>query len=59
MLVLPGALGLPCPPFMCGQLCVALCVVDGEGAAAVLVDPALAAVVPAVDDEAVDTGVDE
>jgi len=58
VLVLPGALGLPCPPFMCGQLCVALCVVDGEGAAAVLVDPALAAVVPAVDDEVVDAVVD-
>jgi hypothetical protein len=35
---------------MFGQLCVA----DGEGVAAVLADPALLAVVPAVDDDVVD-----
>ena len=59
MLVLPGAPGLPCPPFMCGQLRVALRVVDGEGAAAVLVDLGLAAVVAAVDDDVVDVVLDE
>jgi hypothetical protein len=51
---------------MFGQLCVALCVADGVGVAAVLADPALSAVVPVVDDDVdvvdddvVDAGVDE
>jgi len=41
---------------MFGQLCVALCVADGEGegVAAVLADPALTAVVAAPDDVAED-----
>ena len=60
VLVLPGVL---CPFFMFGQLCVARCVADGEGVAAVLADPLLAAVVPDADDEAADDvvadGVDE
>jgi len=56
VLVLPGAL---CPFFMFGQLCVVLCVADGDGVAAVLADPLLAAVVPDVDDEAVDDVVDD
>lgn len=43
MLPLAGAPGWPCPFFLFGQLCVALCVADGEGLAA-----AVAAVVPAV-----------
>ena len=52
--------GVPCLPFMFGQLCVALCVADGVGVAAVPVDLALSAVVPAVDDDDVDdAGVDE
>ncbi len=37
-------------PFMFWQLCVALCVADGDGVAAVLADPALAAVVVVPDD---------
>ena len=53
MLVLAGAPGLPCPFFMFGQLCVALCEAEGEGVA-VLADAALTAVVPVVDDEVVD-----
>jgi hypothetical protein len=48
VLVLAGAPGLPCPFFMFGQLCVALCEADGEGLA--VADAALAAVVPMVDD---------
>jgi len=53
VLVLAGAPGLPCPFFMFGQLCVALCEAEGEGVA-VLADAALTAVVPVVDDEVVD-----
>ena len=55
VLALPGA---PCPFFMFWQLCVVLCVPDGLGVAGLLADPLLAAVVPAVDDEAVDDVVD-
>jgi hypothetical protein len=55
VLVLPG---VPWPFFMFGQLCVVLCVADGDGVAAVLADPLLAAVVPDVDDEVVDDEVD-
>jgi hypothetical protein len=55
VLVLPG---VRCPLFMFGQLCVALCVADGEGVAAAFADPLLAAVVPDVDDEVVDDVVD-
>ena len=55
MLVLPGALR---PFFMFGQLCVVLCVADGDGVAAAFADPLLAAVVPDVDDEVVDDEVD-
>jgi hypothetical protein len=55
VLVLPGAL---CPFFMFGQLCVLLCVADGDGVAAVPADPLLAAVVPDADDEVVDDEVD-
>jgi hypothetical protein len=59
VLPLAGASGLPCPFFMFGQLCVALCVAAGEGVAAVAADPLLTVVVPDVDDvEAVDAGVD-
>ena len=60
MLLLAGALGLACPFFMFGQLCVALCEADGEGLA--VADAALAAVVPEVEavvdvvDEVVDDG---
>jgi len=56
VLLLAGASGLPCPFFMFGQLCVALCEADGEGLA--VADAALAAVVPVVDDvvDAVDDG---
>jgi hypothetical protein len=43
---------------MFGQLCVALCEADGEGAA-VLADAALTAVVPVVVDEVVDDVVDD
>jgi hypothetical protein len=51
---------MPCPFFMFWQLCVALCVAEGEGVAAVAADPLLAAVVPDDDDvEVVDAGVDE
>ena len=53
MVVPAGAPGLPCPFFMFGQLCVALCEAEGEGVA-VLADAALTAVVPVVDDEVVD-----
>ena len=56
MLVLAGAPRMPCGPcpfFMFGQLCVALCEAEGEGVA-VLAGAALAAVVPMVDDEVVD-----
>ena len=61
VLVLPGAPCLFWPPFMFGQLCVALGVADAEGVAAVLADPLLAVVVPDVDDvdDVVDAGVDE
>ena len=62
MLLLAGVPGLPCPFFMFWQLCVALCVAEGEGVAAVAADPLLAAVVPDDDDvevEVVDAGVDE
>ena len=62
MLLLAGALGMPCPFFMFWQLCVALCVAAGEGVAAVAADPLLVAVVPDPDDdvdEVVDTGADE
>ena len=52
VLVLPG---VPCPFLILGQLCVA----DGLGVAAVFADPLLAAVVPDVDDDVVDAGVDE
>jgi hypothetical protein len=50
---------LPCPFFMFGQLCVALCEADGEGLAAA--DAALAAVVPVVDEivDVVDDVVDD
>jgi hypothetical protein len=49
------ALGALCPPFMFGQLWVGLGVDDAEGVAvAVLADPALAAVVPDVEDDVVD-----
>lgn len=57
MPVLAGAPCMPCPFFMFWQLCVALCEAEGEGAAAV--DSLLAAVVPDIDDEVVDAGVDE
>ena len=59
MLPLAGAPGLPCPFFMFGQLCVALCEADGEGLA--VADAALAAVVPVVDDvvDVVDDVVDD
>ena len=57
MLGLAGAPGLPCPFFMFGQLCVALCEAEGEGVA-VLTDAALTAVVPVVD-EVVDVFVDD
>src|SRR5580704_6938668 len=51
---------MPCPFFMFWQWCVALCVAEGEGVAAVAADPLLAAVVPDDDDvEVVDAGVDE
>jgi hypothetical protein len=46
--LLAGAPGLPCPFFMFGQLCVALCEADGEGIA--VADAAVTAVVPVVDD---------
>lgn len=46
---------MPCPPFMFVQWCVGFGVDDAEGVAvAVLADPALAAVVPDVEDEVVD-----
>ena len=54
MLVLTGAPRMPCVPcpfFMFGQLCMALCEADGEGVA-VLTDAALTAVVPVVADVA-------
>jgi hypothetical protein len=56
VLLLAGAPGLPCPFFMFGQLCVALCEADGEGLA--VADAALAAVVPVVDEvvDVVDDG---
>jgi len=59
VLALAGAPGLPCPFFMFGQLCVALCEADGEGLA--VADAALAAVVPVVDDvvDVVDDVVDD
>jgi len=57
VLVLAGAPGLPCPFFMFGQLCVALCEADGEGLA-VLTDAALTAVVLVVAD-VVDVFVDD
>ena len=59
MLLLAGAPGLPCPFFMFGQLCVALCEADGEGLA--VADAALAAIVPVVDDvvDVVDDVVDD
>jgi hypothetical protein len=46
---------------LCVPLCGPLCVPDGAGVAAVPADPALAAVVPGVDDDVdvVDAGVDE
>ena len=54
--------GVPCPFFMFGQLCVALCVAGDLGVAAVFADPLLAAVVPDVDDvdvdDVADAGVD-
>ena len=59
MLLLAGAPGMPCPFFMFWQLCVALCVAEGEGVAAVAAEPLLAAVVPDDDVEDVDAGVDE
>jgi hypothetical protein len=65
VLVLTGAPRMPCVPcpfFMFGQLCMALCEADGDGVAAVAADPLLAAVVPDGDDdvdEVVDAGVDE
>lgn len=49
---------MACPFFMFGQLWVALGVADAEGAAAVLADPVLVAVVPDVEDEVVDDVVD-
>jgi hypothetical protein len=55
VLALAGAPGLPCPFFMFGQLCVALCEADGEGLA--VADAALAAVIPVVN-EVVDVVVD-
>jgi hypothetical protein len=54
VLVLPCAPGLAWPPFMFGQLWVALGVEGAEGVAAVFADPLLAAAVPDVDDEVVD-----
>ncbi len=42
-----------CPPFMFGQLCVALGVADDDGVAAGLADPALTAVVLVPDDDVV------
>jgi hypothetical protein len=59
VLPLADAPGLPCPFFMFGQLCVALCEADGEGLA--VADAALAAVVPVVDDvvDVVDDVVDD
>ncbi len=59
MLLLADPPGLPCPFFMFGQLCVALCEADGEGLA--VADAALAAVVPVVDDvvDVVDDVVDD
>ena len=57
MLVLAGTPGLPCPFFMFGQLCVALCEADGEGVA-VPADAALTDVVPVVA-EVVDVFVDD
>jgi hypothetical protein len=60
VLLLAGAPCMPCPFFMFWQWCVALCVAEGEGVAAVAADPLLAAVVPDDDDvEVVDAGVDE
>ena len=50
-----GAPGAPFPPFMFVQLCVGFAVDDAEGVAVVeLADPALAAVVPDVEDEVVE-----
>ncbi|HEY6296886.1 MAG TPA: hypothetical protein VIX15_14585 [Streptosporangiaceae bacterium] len=50
-----GAPGAPCPPFMFLQLWVGFAVDDAEGVAVVvLAEPALAAVVPDVEDEVVD-----
>jgi hypothetical protein len=57
VLLLAGAPCMPCPFFMFWQWCVALCVAEGEGVAAVAADPLLAAVVP--DDDVVDAGVGE
>jgi len=59
VLLLADPPGLPCPFFMFGQLCVALCEADGEGLA--VADAALAAVVPVVDDvvDVVDDVVDD
>jgi hypothetical protein len=57
VLVLAGAPGLPCPFFMFWQLCMALCVADGEGVA--VADAAWAAVVPAVVPVVVDDVVDD
>jgi glycosyltransferase involved in cell wall biosynthesis len=59
VLLLAGAPGLPCPFFMFGQLCVALCEADGEGLA--VADAALAAGVPVVDEvvDVVDDVVDD
>ena len=56
MLLLVGVPGTPrLPPFMFWQLCVGLLDADGEGVAAVVADPALAAVVVAdPDDDDVD-----
>jgi hypothetical protein len=62
VLVPAGAPCMPCPFFMFWQLCVALCVAEGEGVAAVAADPLLAVVVPDADDDVddvVDAGVDE
>jgi len=52
VLLLLGVPGTPrLPPFMFWQLCVGLLDADGEGVAAVLADPALAAVVVADPDD--------
>ena len=59
VLALPdGAFGVPCPPFMFGQLCVGFAVDDADGVAAALADPALTAAVPDVEDEVEDEVVD-